>query len=207
MRQYYLTYQDYLDIKAEAPDVKAVAPVISRGDIQAVSDYFTSSGQLMGVPASFNVIRYLPIADGRWLNPMDDAQKRLVVVLGDEARKLLFPGRPSVGSTILLNGLQFQVIGTLKRIGHGDNNTLNLRIFIPFNTMQRYFPPIGVKDASIRSPSSTISPERDNCMNKRNSKSTRSLPAIMDSIIAIPTPLMNGTAFAPPTRLERSLTP
>jgi putative ABC transport system permease protein len=147
MRQYYLTYQDYLDIKAEAPDVKAVAPVISRGDVKAVSDYFTSSGQLMGVPASFNVIRYLPVADGRWLDPMDDAQNHLVVVLGDEARKLLFPGRPSVGSTILLNGLQFQVIGTLKRIGHGDNNTLNLRIFMPFTTMQRYFPPIGVKDA------------------------------------------------------------
>ena len=147
MRQYYLTYRDYLDVKTEAPDVKAAAPVISRGDIKAVSDYFTSSGQLMGVPASFNEIRYLPISDGRWLDPMDDSQNHLVVVLGDEARKLLFPGRPSIGSTILLNGLQFQVIGTLKRIGHGDNNTLNLRIFMPFTTMQRYFPPTGVKDA------------------------------------------------------------
>jgi len=146
MRQYYLTYQDYLDVKAEAPDVKTAAPVISRGDIKAVSDYFTSSGQLMGVPASFNEIRYLPVADGRWLDPMDDSQNHLVVVLGDEARKLLFPGRPSIGNTILLNGLQFQVVGTLKRIGHGDNNTLNLRIFVPFSTMQRYFPPTEVKD-------------------------------------------------------------
>jgi putative ABC transport system permease protein len=144
MRQYYLTYKDYLDVSENAPDVKASAPVISRGDIRAVSDFFQSSGQLMGVPAYFSQIRYLPIAEGRWLNEFDDAQKRAVIVLGDEARRLLFPGRPSVGSTILLNGIRFQVIGTLKRIGHGDNNTLNLRIFIPFETMRQYFPPLNV---------------------------------------------------------------
>src|SRR5207302_7460511 len=111
---------------------------------RAVSDFYNSSGQLMGVPASFNEIRYLPIEDGRWLNELDDTQKRAVVVLGDEARRVLFPGRPSVGSTILLNGVRFQVIGTLKRIGHGDNNTLNLRIFIPFNTMKMNFRPLNV---------------------------------------------------------------
>jgi putative ABC transport system permease protein len=144
MRQYYVTYKDYLDVSAEAPDVKAVVPVISRGDIRAVSDYFTSSGQLMGVPSQFSQIRYLPLSEGRWLNDFDDNQKRAVIVLGDEARRLLFPGHPSVGSTILLNGIRFEVIGTLKRIGHGDNNTVNLRIFIPFNTMRQYFPPLNV---------------------------------------------------------------
>jgi putative ABC transport system permease protein len=144
MRQYYLTYKDYLDVSTEAPDVKAVVPVISRGDIRAVSDYFTSSGQLMGVPATFSELRYMPMSEGRWLNDFDDNQKRAVIVLGDEARRLLFPGHPSVGSTILLNGIRFEVIGTLKRIGHGDNNTVNLRIFIPFNTMRQYFPPQNV---------------------------------------------------------------
>ena len=70
-------------------------------------------------------------------------QKRAVVVIGDEARKVLFPGRPSIGNTILLNGVRFQVVGTLKRLGHGDNNNVNLRIMIPFNTMKMYFPPTG----------------------------------------------------------------
>jgi len=144
MRQYYLTYKDYLDVSTEAPEVKAVVPVISRGDIRAVSDYFTSSGQLMGVPAQFGQLRYMPMSEGRWLNDFDDHQKRAVIVLGDEARRLLFPGHPSVGSTILLNGIRCEVIGTLKRIGHGDNNTVNLRIFIPFNTMRQYFPPLNV---------------------------------------------------------------
>ena len=148
MRQYYLTYKDFLDIRRDCTDVKAVAPVISRGDLRSVSDFFQSSGQVMGVPAYFNQIRYLPIHEGRWLNELDDAQKRKVIVLGDEARRLLFPGRPSVGSTILINGTRFEVIGTLLPIGHGDNNTLNLRMFVPFDTMNQYFPPtVDVKDS------------------------------------------------------------
>ena len=95
----------------------------------------------MGVPAYFNDIRYLPVEEGRWLNELDVAQKRPVVVIGDEARRVLFPGWPAVGSTILLNGIRFQVIGTLKRVGHGENNTRNLQIFIPFSVMREDFPP------------------------------------------------------------------
>jgi putative ABC transport system permease protein len=148
MRQYYLTYKDYLDIKSECPDVRAAVPVISRGDLRAVSDFFQSSGQLMGVPTEFSEIRYMPIAQGRWLNALDDTQKRQVIVLGDETRRLLFPGRPAVGSTIVVSGLRFEVVGTLQRIGHGDNNTLNMRMFVPFNTMRQYFPPtIDVQNA------------------------------------------------------------
>ena len=95
----------------------------------------------------FNQIRNLPISEGRWLNDMDDAQKRAVIVLGDETRRTLFPGRPSVGSTILLNGVEFEVIGTLARIGHGDNNNQNLKSFIPFSTMREYFRPVNVGEA------------------------------------------------------------
>jgi len=148
MRQYYLTYKDFVDILSDCPDVRAAAPVISRTDLRSVSDFFQSSGQLMGVPAYFNQIRYIPIRDGRWLNDLDDGQRRHVIVLGDEARRLLFPGRPSVGSTILINGIRFEVIGTLLPIGHGDNNTLNLRMFVPFHTMQQDFPPtVDVKNS------------------------------------------------------------
>jgi putative ABC transport system permease protein len=96
------------------------------------------------VPAHFNQIRYLPIAEGRWLNELDIAQKRPVVVIGDEARRVLFPGWPSVGSVILLNGVRFQVIGTIKRVGHGENNTRNLQMFIPFPVMRENFPPLKV---------------------------------------------------------------
>jgi putative ABC transport system permease protein len=142
LRQYYLTYRDYEDILTDCPSVGAAAPAINRNDIRAVSDFYQASGQIVGVPAKFNQIRNLPINEGRWLNDLDDSQKRTVIVLGDEVRRTLFPGRPALGSTILLNGIRFTVIGTLQKIGHGDNMNLNLRSFVPFHAMQDYFRPL-----------------------------------------------------------------
>jgi putative ABC transport system permease protein len=52
----------------------------------------------------------------------------------------MFPGRPAVGNTILLNGVHFEVIGVLSMIGHEEQNATNIRIFIPFDTMRELFP-------------------------------------------------------------------
>jgi putative ABC transport system permease protein len=140
MRRYYLTVRDWQDIVHDAHEVRNAAPVISRGDIRAVSDFNSTAGQLMGVTPNFAQIRYMPIKTGRWMNDGDNGDRHQVVVLGDEARRILFSGQPAVGSTILLNGARFEVIGTLDQIGHGDNNQLNLRMFVPFDTMQQFFP-------------------------------------------------------------------
>lgn len=147
LRQYYLTYRDYQDITRDCRSVRLAAPVISRNDIRAVSDFYQSSGRIMGVPSNISQIRNLPLREGRWLNDMDDAQKRTVIVLGDETRRTLFLGRPAVGSTILLNGIRFEVVGILARIGHGDNINQNMQSFVPFSTMHEYFPPINVGEA------------------------------------------------------------
>jgi putative ABC transport system permease protein len=148
MRPYFLTDKDYQDLLTDCPNIREAAPVLSRGDVRAVSEFFQSSGQLQGVLAKYNKIRYLPIQDGRWLNDMDVDQRRQIVVLGDEAKRLLFPGRPAIGSVVLLNGVRFEVVGTLKRIGHGNNNDVNLRILIPFTTMRQYFPPLNVGEVN-----------------------------------------------------------
>ena len=141
LRQYYLNYNDYLDILRDCHSVGAAVPVISRNDIRAVSDFYQASGRIMGAPPEISKIRYLPIREGRWLNEMDETQRRAVIVIGDETRRTLFFGRPAVGSTILLNGIRFEVVGTLARIGHGDNMNQNLQSFMPFSTMHEYFPP------------------------------------------------------------------
>ena len=92
--------------------ISTAAPAISRGDIRAVSDFYQASGQIAGVPANFKQIRNLPMNEGRWINELDDIQKRTVIVIGDEVRRTLFPGRPAVGATILLNGIRVTVMAT-----------------------------------------------------------------------------------------------
>ncbi len=139
-RTYNLTDDDYQAILKEAPHVRAAAPVLSRLDIREVSDYGNTNGEVSGVLPHYNQIRYLPITAGRWLNNDDESQRRMVALLGDEMRKNLFPGRPAVGNSILLNGIRFEVIGLVDRVGHGDDNSTNNRVFLPFSTMRQFFP-------------------------------------------------------------------
>jgi len=139
-REYRLTYQDYLDIRKEAPHIKAITPVLATNDVHAVSEFASASGQLTGAEPQYNGIRFLPLKQGRWLNDLDENQKRNVVVLGDEMSRNLFPGRPAIGSFILLNDHRFEVIGTLKRVGRGDDNSTNTRAYIPFQVMRSDFP-------------------------------------------------------------------
>jgi putative ABC transport system permease protein len=63
-----------------------------------------------------------------------------VAIVGWELLKNMFPGRPAVGSTILLNGVSFDVIGVVAKVGRDGNNGTNSRIFIPIETMRNLFP-------------------------------------------------------------------
>jgi len=138
-RTYLLTYQDYRDIRASAL-VRNAVPVISRNDLHEVSEFATASGEIMGTEPQLNDISYLPLKEGRWLNSLDSSQRRNVIVLGNELLKTLFPGRPSVGASVLVNGLRFEVVGSMPHLGRGDNMWLNMRGYIPFETMAANFP-------------------------------------------------------------------
>ncbi len=140
MKRYFLTYHDYLDMKKEATLVRSVAPVINRGDLRAVSDFASSSSTVTGSTPNFAGIRYLPLGEGRWLNQADEDQRRTVCVLGFQMMRNLFPGRPAIGSSVLINGVKFEVVGVLSNIGRQENNMNNVRLYMPFSTMKMFFP-------------------------------------------------------------------
>lgn len=145
-RHYHLDYQDYLDIR-NSPYVRNATPVIYRGDLRLVSEYGSSNGYVDGSEPQFYDIRYQPIDQGRWLSWTDEQQRNNVCVIGSEFVRLLFPGRPAVGSRLLINSVPFQVIGTIKNVGHGQNNDQNMRLIMPYSTMASYFPMPGEGNA------------------------------------------------------------
>ena len=140
MKWFNLTYDDYLAIKNESKLALNISPVIARDDLRAVSDYTSTNGQVSGVPPVYSQVRTIPLQVGRWLNDQDNDQRRRVCVMGREMTRNLFPGRPAVGNTVLLNGVRFQVIGVLSMIGNEEQNATNIRIFVPLNTMRELFP-------------------------------------------------------------------
>jgi putative ABC transport system permease protein len=137
---YPFTYSDYIAIRRQAKFLGAVSPVINREDIRAVSDYSSANGQVFGVAPEYSQIRNVPIDPGRWMNDADNNEHRRVAIVGWEMLKNMFPGQPAVGSTILLNGVDFKVIGVVEKIGKEGQNGTNGRIFIPLETMRMLFP-------------------------------------------------------------------
>jgi putative ABC transport system permease protein len=140
MKWFNLTYEDYADIQNEAKIAINIAPVIARDDIRAASDYTSTNGQVSGVVPVYSKVRTIPMQVGRWINDEDNIQRRRVCLLGREITRNLFPGRPAVGNAILLNGVHFEVIGVLSMIGNEEQNSTNIRIFVPFNVMRELFP-------------------------------------------------------------------
>ena len=74
----------------------------------------------------------------------DERNGQRVVVLGDESRAQLFPGKPAIGETLMMGGYAYTVIGVLEKkkqngsYGSGPDNT---QLFVPYSAMARDFPP------------------------------------------------------------------
>lgn len=139
-QKYHFTYEDYLAIRKESRSLRAISPVLNREDIRAVSDYGSTNGQVFGVAPEYNQIRNVPVGVGRWFNEQDNDQHRRVAVVGWELLKNVFPGRPAAGESLLLNGIRFDIIGVLAKVGQDGNNGTNGRIFVPLGTMRDLFP-------------------------------------------------------------------
>ena len=143
MRPYKLTLGDAEAIRTQASHVRNATAFINRGDLKEVSEFSSAGGPVIGSEVNYPAIRHLPIVQGRFLNADDLAQRRQVVVLGQKNNQLLFPGRPSLGAYITLNGYRFQVIGVAAKIGRGNNSNDNQKLYIPLSTMIQLFPMLG----------------------------------------------------------------
>jgi putative ABC transport system permease protein len=140
MRPYRLTARDADAIRAGAPDVRAVTSLLNSSDIKQSSQYATAGGQVNGVEANYSQIRFLPMHDGRFLDDGDLRERRRVIVLGQKSAALLFPGHPSLGDYVTLNGTRFAVVGIADKNGHGNNDNENQKVYIPLTTMLEMFP-------------------------------------------------------------------
>ena len=140
LHPYKLTLADLDAVHTQAPHVRDATGLINRGDLKQVSEFSSAGGAVMGIQTNFPDIRKLPIDKGRGLRTDDLAQRRLVAVLGQKSNQLLFPGRPSVGNFITINGYRFEVIGIAGKVGRGNNSGDNQRVYIPLTTMMELFP-------------------------------------------------------------------
>jgi len=138
MRPYQFTLEDEAALRA-LPQLRAVTGFLNRNDLYEVSAYSNSSGQVLGVEPNYAAVRFMPLAEGRFIDAADMAERRRVVVLGFKSATLLFPGHPMIGETITINDSRFTVIGRVQSISRGNNDGDNQKVYIPLTIMQELF--------------------------------------------------------------------
>jgi putative ABC transport system permease protein len=83
-------------------------------------------------------MRNLVLEEGRYFNESDFLEHRRVVILGYNANKKVFQGAPSVGQTVTVGGLSFEVIGHLRNKVQDSmyNGPDNENAFVPFGVFR-----------------------------------------------------------------------
>ena len=78
---------------------------------------------------------------GRFINPLDIANRRKVAVIGKQVKEILFsPDEDPIGDHIKINGVYFTVVGIFEALQAGDNGDRQEQtVHIPFSTFMQTF--------------------------------------------------------------------
>lgn len=138
-----LTVDDAIAIQQQAPLVKTVSPEIRR-TVSEVSQWNAASRPVRGVWPEYQRFRSLTVDQGRLISEEDETNGRRVILLGADANRQLFPGKPVIGQKMLVAGYEYTVIGVLaakKQNGSYGSGPDNTQLFAPYSSMARDFPP------------------------------------------------------------------
>jgi putative ABC transport system permease protein len=137
----YLYAADARALASQCPLIREIAPQqetrlpVTYGSIELSSNF------VMGVTTSYADVRHPQLLDGRFLLPDDDERAGKVAVLGANVRDYLFGESDALGRRILINGVDFEVVGALAARGDspglGPGMSSDDRIFIPLSALQK----------------------------------------------------------------------
>jgi len=138
-----LTYDYALHIKERCRSVKDVSAMLFAGrGIMKVryqgNDMFNIN--LMGVDESYANAGQVDIHLGRFLVEQESRRRMPVAVIGADIEKGLFGRIDPIGKTIILDGHQFEVVGTMLRPAAAFFGDTDNRILLPYWTMQKMYP-------------------------------------------------------------------
>ncbi len=139
MRPYQLTVGDLEELK-KLPELRGITAELTRNDLYEVSPYSNTSSHVVGVYPNYPIVRFIPMAQGRFIDEADVTERRHVAVLGSKAATLLFNGRMMLGETITINGTAFKIVGAVEKIAVGNMDYDDQKVYLPISTMMELFP-------------------------------------------------------------------
>ena len=140
-RSWSMSYKDLERVRQQVPEVEMVTPMISRWGSTAVYEDKKASCVFKGLEQSFQGIEAPDIYYGRYLNDIDNLQKRKVCIIGKQVYKTLFPkGGNPCGKDIRVGPVFFKVVGVDYNPGKFNiNGRAQESVVVPINVMRDAF--------------------------------------------------------------------
>ncbi|HEY8022116.1 MAG TPA: ABC transporter permease [Thermoanaerobaculia bacterium] len=133
------------------PGVELAAPSVKIDPYAVLSAEGKSRGAAVyGVSARHAELAHLVLAEGRFMDPLDERTHAQVCVVGPAVRRELFGYGQAVGRDVKVNDVWLEVVGVLAPTGGGDSfegvdvGSVASAIFLPVSTAERKFarPPL-----------------------------------------------------------------
>ena len=125
---------------------KAISPEVSHvidprnGNVKNLQGEEANNPVIQGVWPSFQIVRDMPLEEGRFFNEADLNHRSRAAIIGTAVRDALFNGRDPLGQTITLAGSSFTVVGLLVSRGNMLSENADDVVLIPFSTFAERFP-------------------------------------------------------------------
>jgi len=135
----FLTMKDVatLQNKVNAPDIKAVVPVVTAQSVTAVRGSASETpGQVLGTTPSYAEARKATVSEGTFITSSDESKHARVVVIGATVATNLFGSTDPLGQTMQLNGATYQVEGLLTPKGSNGFQDQDDIVILPLTTAQ-----------------------------------------------------------------------
>ena len=137
-RSWSLSYKDIERLKQQIPEVDVVTPLITKWGYTAVYGDQKVLCAFKGLDENYQEIETPELYYGRYLNNLDNLQKRKVCILGKKVYKTLFPkGGNPCGKEIRVGSVFFKVVGVDYNSGTMNaNGSTEESVVVPIGVMR-----------------------------------------------------------------------
>lgn len=138
------TQEDVDAIRQSIPSVNLVDGKNNLGNFGAAQYivYGKESGSfsVAGTHPGWEPFEFIKILEGRFINPLDEKEKRKIAVIGPRVKEVLFKnGVNPIGESITIGGVKFKVVGIYKSTEPDGSQEANGKIFLPNETLRQAF--------------------------------------------------------------------
>jgi putative ABC transport system permease protein len=137
-----LTFQNAVDIRERCKSVEDVSSMLFANDM--VNLHYKGNDlydvNLMGVEEAYARGGQVDLHLGRFFTDEESRHRMPVAVVGQDVEKGLFAHIDPIGKEILVNGHEFQVIGTMLRPAASFFGDTDNRVLLPYGAMQKLYP-------------------------------------------------------------------